>query len=275
MDPAAVEEALRADAKREIVAVFVVHTDTSSGITHDVSAIRAAIDAAGHPALLVVDVIASLAAAPFAMDALGVNVAVGASQKGLMSPPGLGFISVDARAAEVAKKNKAPRYHWDWNRRRGNYSYMKFGGTPPHILLFGLEAALALIEREGLDAVIARHASLARAVRAAVECWASEGALKLHCRVPEARSTSVTTIEVREGIDIDAMRTVARERFQVAFAGALGPLSGKAFRIGHLGDLNAAMILGCLAGVEAAMQVQGIPYGRDGVARAVASLAQD
>jgi alanine-glyoxylate transaminase/serine-glyoxylate transaminase/serine-pyruvate transaminase len=273
IDPSTVEEALRADAKREIVAVFLVHTDTASGITHDIAAMRSAIDAAGHPALLVVDVVASLAAAPFAMDELGANVAVGASQKGLMSPPGLGFVAVDARAAEVASRNKAPRYYWDWDRRRGPYSYTKFNGTPPQNLLYGIEAALALIEGEGLDAVIARHALLARAVQAAVERWSSEGALRLHCRVPEARSTSVTTIEVSDGIDVDALRTIARERFQVAFAGGLGPFQGKAFRIGHLGDLNAAMILGCLAGVESAMLAQGIRFGRDGMARAAECLA--
>ncbi len=274
IDPAAVEQALRADARHEIVAVFVVHTDTASGITHDIAAMRAAIDAARHPALLVVDVVASLAAAPFAMDALGVNVAVGASQKGLMSPPGLGFVAVDERAAAVASRNTAPRYYWDWNRRRGTQSYQKFCGTPPQTLLYGIEAALALIQREGLDAIVARHALIARAVQAAVERWSTEGALRLHCRVPEARSVSVTTIEVREGIDVEALRTVARERFQVAFAGGLGPFHGRAFRIGHLGDLNAAMILGCLAGVESALLAQRIPFGRDGVAHAAACLAE-
>ena len=275
VDPGSVEKALREDTRREIVAVFAVHTDTASGITHDIAAIRAAIDAAGHPALLVADVVASLAAAPFAMDALGVNVAVGASQKGLMCPPGLGFIAVDARAMQVSERNPAPRYYWDWKRRRGSYSYQKFCGTPPQNLLYGIEAALGLIAREGLEAVIARHALLARAVRAAVERWASEGAMRLHCRVPEACSSSVTTIEVREGIDVEALRSLARERFQVAFAGGLGPFSGRALRIGHLGDLNAAMILGCLAGVEAAMLAAGIPFGRDGVAHAAAGLARE
>ena len=275
IDASVVEGRLRADAKREIAAVFVVHTDTASGITHDIAAIRAAIDAAGHPALLVVDVIASLAAAPFAMDTLGVDVAVGASQKGLMSPPGLGFVAANARAAAVAARNTAPRYYWDWKRRRGAQSYQKFCGTPPQNLLYGIEAALALIEHEGLEAVVARHALLARSVQAAVERWATEGALALHCRVPESRSVSVTTIEVREGIDVEALRSVARERFQVAFAGGLGPFEGRAFRIGHLGDLNAAMILGCLAGVESAMLAQRIPFGRDGVGRAAACLAED
>ena len=274
IDASEVEDVLRADSKREIAAVFAVHTDTASGITHDLAAMRAAIDAAKHPALLVADVVASLGAAPFAMDELGVNVAVGASQKGLMSPPGLGFIAVDERAAALANRNTAPRHYWDWNRRRGTQSYQKFCGTPPQNLLFGIEAALALIEREGVEAIWARHALLARAVQAAVERWSSEGALQLHCKVREARSTSVTTIEVREGIDVEALRTVARERFQVAFAGGLGPFQGRAFRIGHLGDLNAAMILGCLGGVEAALTAQGIPFGRDGVARAVACLAE-
>ena len=273
IDPNDVEQALRADRKREIAAVFAVHTDTASGTTSDLQAIRAAIDAAGHPALFVADIVASLAAAPFAMDALGVNVAVGASQKGLMCPPGLAFVGVDARAGELAANNPAPRYYWDWGRRKAEYSYRKFCGTAPQNLLFGLEAALALLEREGIAAVHARHALLARAVQAAVACWSQEGAVSPHCRVPAARSVSVTTIDVRPGIDVEALRSLARERFQVAFAGALGPQLGRAFRIGHLGDVNAAMILGCLAGVEAAMLVQGIPFGRDGVRKSVECLA--
>jgi len=268
-----VEEALRADKKREIVAVFAVHTDTASSTTCDLKAVRAAIDAAGHPALFVADVVASLAAAPFAMDALGVNVAVGASQKGLMCPPGLSLVAIDARAGEIAANNTAPRYYWDWGRRKAEYSYRKFCGTAPQNLLFGLGAALALLEREGLAAVHARHALLARAVQAAVECWSREGAVSLHCRVPEARSVSVTTIDVRPGIDVEALRTVARERFQVAFAGGLGPQTNRAFRIGHLGDVNAAMVLGCLGGIEAAMLAQGIPFGRDGLQKAVDCLA--
>ncbi|MHB8666886.1 MAG: pyridoxal-phosphate-dependent aminotransferase family protein [Burkholderiales bacterium] len=273
LDPEQIEQALRADKKREIAAVFAVHTDTASSATCDLKAVRAAIDAAGHPALFVADVVASLAAAPFAMDALGVNVAVGASQKGLMCPPGLSLVAIDARAGEIAARNSAPRYYWDWKRRKADYSYRKFCGTAPQNLLFGLEAALALLEREGMAAVHARHALLARAVQAAVERWSQAGAVSLHCRVPAARSVSVTTVDVRPGIDVEALRSVARERFQVAFAGGLGPQAGRAFRIGHLGDVNAAMILGCLAGIEAAMLVQGIPFGRDGVQQAVDCLA--
>jgi alanine-glyoxylate transaminase/serine-glyoxylate transaminase/serine-pyruvate transaminase len=173
----------------------------------------------------------------------------------------------------VASKNPAPRFYWDWARRKSDLSYMKFCGTPPHSLLMGLEAALGLIFHEGIDAVLQRHARIARAVHAAVDCWREGGALR--CFVPSvaARSTSVTAVAVRAGIDVEVLRSVARERFQVAIAGGLGPLAGRVFRIGHLGDLNPAMILGALGGVEAALQVLGVPY-RSGVAAATESLAQ-
>jgi alanine-glyoxylate transaminase / serine-glyoxylate transaminase / serine-pyruvate transaminase len=273
IDPALVEAALRADTAHVIVAVFVVHTDTASGVTSDLAALRAAIDNAAHPALFVVDVVASLGAAPFAMDALRANVALGASQKGLMVPPGLGFVAVDAQAMEVARRNPAPRFYWDWRLRQSDLSYRKFCGTPPQTLLMGLEAALALIFCEGEAEVLARHRRIADAVHAAVAGWSEAGALQFFGRVPESRSVSVTTVLVADGIDPEAMRVVARERFQVAIAGGLGPLAGRVFRIGHLGDTNEAMILGCLAGIEAAMAVCGIAFGRGGVARAVASLS--
>ena len=275
IDPAAVEAALRADTQHRIAAVFAVHTDTASGTTSDMAALRRAIDAAAHPALFVVDVVASLAAAPFAMDALGVNVAMGASQKGLMLPPGMAFVAADVRALEAARSNTAPRFYWDWQRRRSEFAYRKFCGTPPLAHLAGLEAALGLIAAEGLANVHARHARLARAVHAAVGAWAEGGALRLFTQTPTARSVSVTAIEVSPGIDPEALRTVARERFQVAMAGGLGPLYGRVFRIGHLGDINEPMILGCLAGVEAAMRVQGIAHGRHGVEAAIASLSQE
>jgi alanine-glyoxylate transaminase / serine-glyoxylate transaminase / serine-pyruvate transaminase len=273
IDAAAVEQALRDDRTHEIVAVLVVHTDTSSGVTSDLAAIRAAIDAAGHPALYVVDGVASFGAAPFAMQALRCDVAVGASQKALMCPPGVGFTAVNAAAFALAERNPAPRYYWDWVRRKSELSYRKFCGTAPQSLMAGMEAALGLIFREGLDEIFARHRRLARAVHAAVEGWRTAGALDFFGRVPESRSVSVTTITVPAGTDVDALRAVARERYQVAMAGALGPLMGRGFSIGHLGDQNPASILGALAGIEAAMMVQGIPFGRDGVARAVAALA--
>ncbi len=274
IDVAAVAQALRQDPQHEIRAVFVVHTDTSSGVSTDLAALRAAIDATGHPALFVVDVVASLGAAPFAMDALRADVVLGASQKGLMCPPGIGFVAVNAAALAMASANPAPRFYWDWVRRKSDLSYRKFCGTAPQSLVAGLAAALDLLFQEGLDQVFERHRQLAQAVHAAVQGWSSAGALDFFARDPAARSVSVTTVLVPPGTDVDALRTVARERFQVAFAGALGPLSGRAFRIGHLGDQNPASIMGCLAGIEAALLVQGIPIGRDGLARASLALSQ-
>ena len=273
IDVDAVVRALRDDTARAIAAVFVVHTDTSSGITSDLAALRAAIDATGHPALFVVDVVASLGAAPFDMDVLRADVVIGASQKGLMCPPGVGFVAVGPRAMELARANPAPRFYWDWVRRQSELSYRKFCGTAPQSLVAGLEAALGLLFTEGLEAVFERHRRLAGAVHAAVQAWGTAGALGFYAAQPASRSVSVTTVTVPAGTDVDALRAVARERFQVAFAGALGPLAGQAFRIGHLGDQNPAAILGCLAGIEAAMSVRGIPHGRGGVEAAVAALA--
>ncbi|MGL6109148.1 MAG: pyridoxal-phosphate-dependent aminotransferase family protein [Rubrivivax sp.] len=274
IDVAAVEQALRDDVQHEIVAVFTVHTDTASGVTSDLPALRAAIDSAAHPALFVVDVVASLGVVPFDMDALRADVIVGASQKGLMLPPGLGFVAVNDNAMAVAEANPTPRFYWDWGRRRDALSYRKFCGTPPINLLFGLQAALRLIDGEGVEAVFARHRLLAGAVQAAVQGWSEGGALDFFCQEPARRSCSVTAVAVHDGVDPEALRTVARERFQVALSGGLGPLAGRVFRIGHMGDINAAMVLGALAGVEAALEVQGVPIGQGGVQRAVEFLAR-
>ena len=273
IDVDAIEQALRDDRSHTIKAVFAVHTDTASSLTSDIVAVRRAMDRSRHPALLVVDVVASAGAAPFDMDALGADVAMGASQKGLMCPPGVGWVAVKDRAMAAARANPAPRFYWDWVRRKHDLSYRKYCGTPPQNVLFGLEAALRLIFSEGLAAVHARHALLAGAVHAAVEGWATAGALGFFAQDMAARSVSVTSITVPPGTDVDALRDVARERFQVSVAGGLGPLAGRAFRIGHLGDCNPAMILGALGGVEAALRVQGIPVG-DGVTRAVVHLAR-
>ena len=274
IDAAVVEQALRDDTGHAVMAVFAVHTDTASGVTSDIQALRAAIDAAGHPALLVVDVVASLGATPFMMDAWGVNVVLGASQKGLMCPPGLGFAAADARAMAVCERNPMPRYYWDWRLRRSPFAYRKYCGTPPQNLLFGLEAALALFEQEGAQAVFARHQLAADMVHAAVSCWSAGGALDFFARLTQARSTSVTAITVAAGVDPEAIRTLARERFQVAIAGGLGPLNGRVFRIGHLGDMNPPMILGCLAGVEAALRVQGVACGSGALDAAIQCLAR-
>ncbi|MES2631525.1 MAG: aminotransferase class V-fold PLP-dependent enzyme [Pseudomonadota bacterium] len=274
VDLDAMEDALRADREHKIRAVFVVHTDTASSVTTDLTPIRPMLDRLGHPALYVADVVASLAACPFDFDALGVDVAIGASQKGLMCPPGLSFNAVNARALAHAKDVKAPRFYWDWPRRKSHLSYIKFCGTPPINLLCGLEAALGLVFAEGLPAVWKRHELCASAVQAAVEGWREGGALDFLARDPASRSVSVTAITVPSNVDVEALRTVARERYQVAIAGGLGPMLGRAFRIGHLGDCNVAMILGAIAGVEAALRTQGIPVGQGGVQRAVEAVAR-
>lgn len=273
IDVAALEQALRDDRDHAIKAVFAVHTDTASSATSEIAGLRRALDAAAHPALLVVDVVASLGAVPFAMDALGVDVAVGASQKGLMCPPGVGFVAVNAAAFSVAQRNPAPRFYWDWVRRKSDLSYRKFCGTPPQNLLFGLQAALSLIFAEGLPAIWHRHAQLARAVHSAVDGWREGGALDFFVQDPASRSHSVTTVTVAPGIDVEALRAVARDRFQVAIAGGLGPLAGRAFRIGHVGDCNPAMILGAIGGVEAALLTLGVATGTGAMGRAVMSLA--
>ncbi|MGB7183211.1 MAG: aminotransferase class V-fold PLP-dependent enzyme, partial [Burkholderiaceae bacterium] len=247
---------------------------TAGSVTSDIAAVRAAIDAVGHRALLVVDVVASLAAAPFDMDGLGVNMAIGGSQKGLMLPPGLAFVAADETAQKKITANPALRFYWNWDRRQHPLSYMKFCGTPPEHLLFGLQASLRLIEREGLDNITARHARLAGAVHHAVQAWSTAGSINFFAREPACRSVSVTTVEVTGGFDPEAIRRVAREKFQVAMAGGNGPLIGRVFRIGHLGDLNPAMILGALGGIEAALCVQKVPYGEGALSSAAAWLAQ-
>ena len=274
--PAEVEAVLRADTAREIVAVFMVHTDTASSVTTEIDAMRRAIDATGHPALFVVYAVATLGALPIDLQRQRSDVVVGASQKGLMLPPGISFVVVNPKAFEVSRRNDAPRAYWDWTRRVGGLPYQKFFGTVPMHLMFGLRASIGLLRQEGLENVYARHRQLAGAVQAAVEGWGEGGALGLYCRDPEARSVSVTAIAATPGggFDPDALRTLARERFQVAVAGGLGPLAGKVFRIGHLGDLNAAMVLGALGGVEAALVSLRVPHG-PGLRRAVEFLARD
>ena len=169
--------------------------------------------------------------------------------------------------------NTSPRFYWNLERRQSPVSYLKFCGTPPEHMVMGMQAAMRLLRQEGIEQVHARHARLAGAVHAAIEGWREAGMVDFFAREPAQRSVSVTTVQVAEGIDPEALRTVAREQFQVAMAGGNGPLIGRVFRIGHLGDMNPAMILGCLGGIEAAMRLQGIAVGADGLSRAVQHLA--
>ncbi|MBT3532742.1 MAG: aminotransferase class V-fold PLP-dependent enzyme [Rhodospirillaceae bacterium] len=275
IDPNQVEERLRADDKGEYRAVLMVHTETATGITSDVQAVRQAMDAAGHSALLVVDVIASLACSDFRMDEWGVDIAVGGSQKGLMCPIGLGFNAVNERARAAASNGGSPRSYWDWEGRSMSRPevYRWFAGTAPEHMVFGLAEALIMLEEEGLEATFARHQRLGAATRAAIEAWSAGGAMEINALVPEERSESVTTIIMGEDFDLMNFQHVLRENFNVAVGGGLGQLQGKAFRIGHMGDINEPMILGTLASVEAVFEILGIPYGDGALPAAIASLA--
>jgi len=191
-----------------------------------------------------------------------------------MCPPGLGLAAADARAMAVCEKVETPRFYWDWRQRKSEFSYRKFCGTPPQTLLFGLDAALQLMFAEGVDQVLRRHRLMADIVHAAVQRWSEAGVVGFFAKVPQTRSTSVTAIAVAPGVDVEALRTLARERFQVSVAGGLGPLQGRVFRIGHLGDINAPMVLGCLAGVQAAMEVQNVAFGAGALDAAASRLAR-
>ncbi len=273
VDPAAVAAALEADRERRIRAVMVVQIETSTGIVNDIPAIRRVIDATGHPALLLVDAVASLAVCELRMDRWGVDLAVAASQKGLMMPPGLGFLAVGPRAAERAEKGGAPRRYWDWRIRRGPESYQWFNGTPPVQMMYGLREALDMLFEEGLDQVLARHRRLADAVRAAVARWSEAGTVAFHAREPAERCDAVTALRLPEEAGADAIRAFCRDRLSVAFGGGLPPFEGRMIRIGHLGDLNEPMILGALAALELAFRRFGIDHAPGGVEAAIRSLA--
>ncbi|KZD08157.1 aminotransferase [Oceanibaculum pacificum] len=274
MDPAKVAEALAADKAQEIKAVLLVHTDTAVGITADVQAVRKAIDSVGHPALLMVDTIASLGTVDFRMDEWGVDVAVSASQKGLMVPPGLGVVAAGPRAVEAHRTATAPRRYWDWGARLQSEGYRKFCGTAPEHHMFAMREALDMIFEEGLENIFRRHQMLADAVRDCVSVWTEAGALSFNAINPAERSNGVTTILTAEGVDAVLLRETARDVFQTALGGGLGKLQGKAFRIGHMGDLNEPMILGTLSAVETTLAYLDIPYQRGGIDAAIRSLAE-
>ncbi len=273
VDPGPVEAALRADREGRIRCLLAVHVETSTGIRHDPRILRAVLDAVGHPALLVVDAIASLASIPLEMDGWGIDVVVAGSQKGLMLPPGLSFVAAGPRALEVARTGGQPRRYWDWRGRDGAESYERFYGTPPVQMIFALREALDMLAEEGLPAVFARHARLAGAVRAAVARWSESGAIGFHCLDPDARADTVTALAFAPGIEPDPLRERARERYGVAFGGGIGPFRGRLLRIGHLGDLDEAMVLGALGVFELVLRESRVPYGRGGVEAAVAALA--
>jgi alanine-glyoxylate transaminase/serine-glyoxylate transaminase/serine-pyruvate transaminase len=252
----------------------VAQIDTASGVVNDIPAIRGALDAARHPALLMVDAVASLGCMPFEMDAWGVDVAMSGSQKGLMTPPGLAFVAAGARARKVHETAGLRTLYWDWTFREGEVHYQKYCGTPPEHLLFGLRKALDLLLAEGLDAAIRRHALLAEATRAAVARWAEGEAIAFNIPHPPERANSVTCI-VTPGIDPGSLLAYCRDRCGVVLGVGLGALDGKGFRIAHMGHINAPMLLGTLGATEMGLKALAIPHGSGGVQAAVEYLARE
>ncbi|HEX4369216.1 MAG TPA: aminotransferase class V-fold PLP-dependent enzyme [Rhodopila sp.] len=272
VDIADVRKALAADTAHAIKAVCVVHNETATGMMLPLPAIREAIDAAGHPALFLVDTISSLGSLEFRMDDWKIDCVVGGSQKGLMLPTGMSFTGVSDKALAAHRQAKLHRFYFDWTMMEGR-SQKSFIGTIPVNIFYGLRESVRLLDEEGIDNVTARHSRLAEATRRAVKVWAGNNGPQLFCLTPDRYSDSVTAILMPEGFNGDALRKTVRERFNVSLGGGLGKLGGKIFRIGHLGDLNEPMLLGALTAIEMALRIDGIPHGRGGVEAAMAFLA--
>jgi alanine-glyoxylate transaminase/serine-glyoxylate transaminase/serine-pyruvate transaminase len=271
VDAAAIGARLADDKAHDIKAVCVVHNETSTGATSDVAAVRKAIDGAGHPALLLVDTISSLASIDYRHDEWGVDVTIGGSQKGLMLPPGLCFNAVGPKALKAAESSTMPRSYWDWAEMSRPNKQGYFPYTPATNLLYGLREALKmLLEDEGLDNVFARHRRLAEATRRAVRAWG----LDILCANDNEYSDSLTAVVMPDGHDADALRTVILDRFDMSLGTGLSKVAGKVFRIGHLGDFNELMLVGTLAGVEMGLSIAGVPHQPRGVSAAMEFLAK-
>ena len=268
-DPQAIEERLRQDSAGEIKAVCVVHNETSTGSTSRIDEVRQAIDAAGHPALYMVDTISSLASIDYRHDAWGVDVTVGGSQKGLMLPPGLSFNAVSEKALEASKTAGLPRAYWAWDDMQGPNAEGMFPYTPATNLLYGLAEAIDMLHEEGLENVFARHQRHGEATRRAVQAWG----LEVLCRNPRHYSGSLTAVLMPEGHDADSFRKVVLESFDMSLGNGLTKLAGRVFRIGHLGDFNDLMLAGTLSGVEMGLERAGVPYRRGGVQAALDYLS--
>lgn len=275
VDPSAVEATLRKEDNRDIKAVLVVQVDTASGVVNDIPAIRAAMDAAGHDALLMVDTIASLGTMPFSLNDWGVDVALTGSQKGLMTPPGLSFVAAGDKAWEAHGKADLRTHYWDWTAREGPLHYQKYCGTPPEHLLFGLRKALDILLEEGLENAFERHRILAGAVHSAVQRWSGSGTLSFNITEPAERSPSVTTVLMDDTEALKHLLDYCRNKCGVVLGIGIGELTGHALRIAHMGHVNAAMMLGTLSVIETALVALGIPHGKGGVQAAIESIASE
>ena len=269
-DPTALEAVLREDSARAIKAVAVVHNETSTGVTSRIAQIRSAMDRAGHPALLLVDTISSLASIDYRHDEWGVDVTVAGSQKGLMLPPGLSFLAISGKALAAARTSRFPKSYWNWQPMLALNQQGFFPYTPATNLLYGLREALQMLAEEGLENVFARHTRHAEAARRAVRAWG----LEILCLNPDEYSSSLTAVLVPAGCDADEFRKVVLEHFNMSLGNGLGKLRGKVFRIGHLGDFNDLMLAGTLSGIEMGLAVAEIPHSRGGVQAALNYLTQ-
>ena len=269
-DPVRIEARLAEDRARAIKAVAVVHNETSTGVTSRIGAVRAAIDAAGHPALLLVDTISSLASIDHRHDEWGVDVTIAGSQKGLMLPPGLGFNAVSDKALAASRTAAMARSYWDWESMLGANRTGHFPYTPATNLLFGLAEAIDMLLEEGLESVFRRHDRHAEATRCAVRAWG----LEVWCRRPEEYSSSLTAVRMPEEHSADALRKTILETFDMSLGNGLGRLADSVFRIGHLGDFNDLMLAGTLSGIEMGLDLADVPHERGGVAAALASLTE-
>ena len=263
-----IEARLKADTAHSIKAVCVVHNETSTGVTSNIAAVRAAIDAAKHPALLMVDTVSGLGAADYRHDEWGVDVAVGGSQKGLMMPPGISFNALSPKAIEVNKTAKLPRSFWAWDEMLEMNKTGYFPYTPNTNLLYGLHEALDMILAEGLESVFARHQRLGKACRAAVTGWG----LEIQCADAAVYSPVLTGVMMPDGVDADKVRKVIYERYDTSLGMGLGKVKGKMFRIGHLGECNDVSLMGTLCAVEMGLAIAGVALKGSGVTAAMEVL---
>ena len=264
-DPKIIEEHLRKDKAHAIKAVCVLHNETATGCLSPIDQIRKAIDAAGHPALLLVDTISSLASTDYRHDEWGVDVTVGGAQKGLMLPPGMSFNAVSEKAVRASKNAKLSRSFFQWDDMLTMYKQGFFPYTPATQMLYGLDTAIEMLHEEGLDNVFARHHRLAEATRRAVRAWG----LEILCRDPKYYSPTITAVLLPDGHDADQFRDLALNTFNIAYGASFGPYAKKYFRIGHLGDINDATLIGALGATEMSLALAGIPHKKGGVQAAM------
>ena len=265
VDPAVVEGKLAEDRRRDIKVVLVVHNETSTGVTSSLSEVRRAMDRAGHPALLLVDTISSLASMDYRHDEWGVDVTVGGSQKGLMLPPGLSFNAVSEKALAAYRSARLAKSYWDWAPMLAAAKSGFFPYTPATNLLFGLRESLIMLQEEGLENVFARHDRLAEATRRAIRAWG----LEILCANPEEYSSSVTAVLLPPEHNANELRQLILEQFNLSLGSGLGKVQGRVFRIGHLGDFNDLMLAGTLCGIEMGLALAGVPFSKGGVAAAL------